>query len=59
MSKTEQVLNLIKHIVNIYNNNNKNRDITIALVALALKASLEDTTSVVDMAIQFDSVNAF
>jgi hypothetical protein len=59
MSKKEQVLHLMKHIVKIYNNNNKNRDITIALVALALKSSLEDTTSVVDMAIQFDSVNAF
>lgn len=57
MSKTEQVLHLIKHIVKIYNNNNKNRDITIALVALALKASLEDTTSVVDMAIQYHGLD--
>lgn len=59
MTKTEQVLQAMKHIVKIYNNNNKNRDVTIAIVAIALKASLEDTTSIVDMAIQFDSVNAF
>ena len=59
MSKTEQVLQAMNHIVKIYNNNNKNRDITIAIVAIALKASLKDTTSIVDMAIQFDSVNAF
>jgi len=59
MSKKEQVLQAMKHIVKIYNNNNKNKDATIAVVALALKASLEDTTKIVDMAIQFDSVNAF
>lgn len=57
MSKTEQVLQAMKHIVKIYNNNNKNRDVTIALVSIALKASLEDTTSIVDMAIQYHGLD--
>lgn len=57
MSKREQVLQLMKHIVNVYNNNNKNKDVTIAMIALALKASLEDTTSIVDMAIQYHGLD--